>query len=104
MEADSLYADWVVIPASPGWIGLDVDERGWHYVGNVLAWHVNPKSEGPDLWGLTEYGLADGVVSPDGAVARTGFQRWDTIAEFLSDDQVRVEDHLRTLLEARVGK
>lgn len=98
--SDDYFKNCVAIPATPGWIGLWSYDGGVVYCGNVIAWVLDPKTEDPEPTGITEYGEASIVISPDGFVTRTGVQTWQTVAEFLMD-KLDVSDETKELLKRR---
>lgn len=80
---------YTIVPAQPGWIGLDnTDEIIW-FSGTVIAWKFDLDDKAhDDPIALTEFGPAEYVVSPDGVVVQLGVHRWPTIGEFLAKQPV----------------
>lgn len=80
---------YTIVPAQPGWIALDnTDESIW-FSGTVIAWKFDLDNDyHHEPIPLTEFGPAEYVVSPDGAVVHIGVQRWPTIGEFLAKQPV----------------
>lgn len=73
----------VIIPAQPGWIGLDDSDDGIWFSGTVIAWRIDPDCDFPAP--VTEYGMADYIVSPEGVVVLVRAKRWLDIETFLNE-------------------